>query len=73
MPHQPLDPDRTRNEVLEALHDMPSPLELEALHAVERGEVDLEDRPIDDELVVRVGEITVTVDRHRCVADPTED
>jgi hypothetical protein len=73
MPHQPLDPERTRNEVLDALHDMPLSLELEALHAVERGEVDLEDRPIDDELVVRVGDITVTVDRHRCEADPTED
>ncbi len=66
------DPDLLRAHVLAALHELSVPTELEALHAIDRGEIDIEERPTDDELLVRIGEVTVVVERSACVA-PVED
>ncbi len=69
MPHTTrFDPELLRTNVLEALHQLSVPTELEALHAIDRGEIDIEERPADDELLVRIGELTVVVERSACVA-----
>lgn len=62
------DPDLLRANVLAALHELSAPTELEALHAIDRGEIDIEERPSDDELLVRIGDLTVVVERSACVA-----
>jgi hypothetical protein len=66
------DPDLLRSRVLDALHEMPGRAELDALHAIDRGEIDIEERPVDDELLVRIGELTVVVARSACVT-PVEE
>ena len=61
------DPDLLRDRVLAALHELSVPTELEALHAIDRGEIDIEERPADDALIVRIGAVTVVVERSACV------
>lgn len=66
MSRTPLDPDRLRTSVLDALHALPGEVELEALHAVERGEIEIDDDPAGDELHIQIGDVTVVVERARC-------
>ncbi len=69
MPHTTkFDPDLLRDCVLDRLHEFSVPTELEALHAIDRGDIDIEEGPSEDELVVRIGEVTVVVQRSSCVA-----
>lgn len=68
MPHTTrFDPDLLRDRVLAALHELSAPTELEALHAIDRGEIDIEERPTEDALLVRIGDLTVVVERSACV------
>lgn len=61
------DPDLLRARVLAALHQLSVPTELEALHAIDRGDLDIEERPAEDALLVRIGDLTVVVERSACV------
>lgn len=69
--HDPnrIDPDRVRSKVLEALHELPGGAELEALHAVDRGDLHIELGSFSNELIVHIGDLTITVDRADCLAD----
>ena len=69
--HDPsrIDPDRVRLCVLEALHELPGGTELEALHAVDRGELHIELGSFKEELIVHIGDLTITIDRSSCVID----
>ena len=63
-----LDPERIRTRVLDALRDLaPSDRQLEALAAISRGEVDIEDDPVVGEILVQIGDLTVVVARDQCV------
>ncbi len=66
-----IDPARVRAGVLEALHHLPLRSELDGRHALRHGDFEIEDDPVDHgQLRVRVGELTVLVDRDDCmVAD----
>jgi hypothetical protein len=64
----PIDPDLVRTNVLDALRAHPSERQMQALAAVQRGEVDIEDRPMDGEIAVQIGDLTVVVDRDRCLS-----
>lgn len=72
--HEPgnLDPDRVRTCVLEALHAMPGVTELEALHAVERGDLVIELGAFEHQLLVRIGDLQLTIDRADCLDDSQE-
>lgn len=64
-----LDPERIRTCVLDALrHLEPSDRQLEALAAISRGEVDIEDDPVVGQIVVQIGDLSVVVDRSECVS-----
>lgn len=68
MPHTTrFDPDLLRDRVLAALHELSVPAELEALHAIDRGEIDIEEQPTEDALLVRIGDVTVVVERSACL------
>ena len=59
----PIDPERIRLRVLDALRVQPDHAHLEALKAATRGEIDIDDRPFDDEIVVQIGDVTVVITR----------
>lgn len=64
-----LDPERIRTRVLDALRDLqPSDRQLEALAAISRGEVDIEDNPVVGEILVQIGDLSVIVDRSECLS-----
>ena len=63
----PIDPDLVRTNVLEALRAHPTERQMQALAAVQRGEVDIEDRPLLGEIAVQIGDLTVVVDRDQCL------
>ena len=59
----PIDPERIRRRVLEALRAEPDHAHLDALKAALRGDIDIDDRPLDDEIVVQIGDVTVVITR----------
>ena len=65
----PIDPELVRSRVLDALRVQPDDAHLAALTAVLRGEIDIDDRPHDDEIVVQIGEVTVVINRSSVAED----
>lgn len=61
-----VDPVLFRAAFLAGLHDHPVDRQRLALVAIDRGEVDIDDRPEEGRIVIQIGDLTVTVDRDEC-------
>lgn len=64
---RPVDADLVRAGVLEQLRTRPRALALAALDALVDGDIDAQDLPFDDRVAVRMGPVTVALDRGACV------
>ena len=63
-----IDPARLRASVIDALHHMPLRTELDGLDSLRRGDLVIEDDSLGNgQLSIRVGDLTVVVDRADCV------
>ena len=64
-----IDPARLRASVLDELHRLPLRAELDGREAVRRGDIEIEDDSLGNgQLSIRVGDVTVVLDRDDCVA-----
>ena len=69
MNDSPLDPDVVRRRTLDALDVLPVDARLDALVAVERGDLEIELCPFTGELTIQIGGLRVVLDRARCSVD----
>lgn len=69
-----LDPDLIRARIRDAIQGLEPDTQLDALQAVQRGEVDFSIGPTDREIWVQIGDLTVILDMDDCVPpDGSED
>ena len=69
MNDSPLDPDVVRRRTLDALDVLPVDARLDALVAVERGDLEIELCSFTGELTIRIGTLRVILDRASCSVD----
>ena len=63
-----LDPEIIRTRIRAAIQELPADSQLQALSAVQKGQVDLSLGPTREEIWVQLGDLTVILDLADCVA-----
>ena len=62
-----LDPEIIRLRIRAALQQLPPASQMQALDAVQHGDVELTLAPTEDEIWVRIGDLTVILDPNDCL------